>query len=117
MPYLQPYLEAIVTALVGLGVTLLLALIAKLRVSVQQWLDARTTASEQEVLHLLAKEAYALSERLYIEGGGPEKRKQAIAYITEQLAQKGLILSPVKLEAAIEAAWLDYQTRSRRSEA
>ncbi|WP_058303459.1 phage holin, LLH family [Gorillibacterium timonense] len=112
MKLIEPYLETIVTALVGLLTTLLLAAIAALRGKIQLWLAARTTAAEQQVLHLVAKEAYALAERLYIERSGPEKMKQAIAYAAEELQRKGIAVSPVKLEAAIEAAWLDFQTRA-----
>lgn len=114
MKLIEPYLQTLVTALIGLLVTLLLAGISKIRGKIELWLEARTTASEQQVLHLVAKEAYALAERLYIEQGGPEKMKQAIAYAAEEFRTMGIAISPIKLEAAIQAAWLDYQAKSKQ---
>jgi len=67
MKFIEPYLETLLTALVGLLVTLLLAAITAIRGRVDQWLAARTTAAEQQILHLVAKEASAMAERLYTE--------------------------------------------------
>ncbi|WP_438431988.1 phage holin [Gorillibacterium sp. sgz500922] len=115
MKYIEPYLETLVTALAGLLVTALLAVIATIRGKIDGWLAARTTAAEQQILHLVAKEACALAERLFIEQGGPEKMKQAIAYAAEEFRRKGIAVSPAKLEAAIEAAWLDYRVKASTS--
>jgi LL-H family phage holin len=117
MKLIEPYLETIVTALAGLLVTVLLAVISALRTRVYGWLAARTTAAEQQALHLIAKEACALAERLYIEQGGQEKMQQAIAYAAEEFRKRGIAVSPAKLEAAIEAAWLDYHSRAMSSSA
>jgi len=38
--------------------------------------------------------------------------KQAIAYAAEEFRSIGIAISPAKLEAAIEAAWLDYQAKA-----
>lgn len=113
----QPYLNALVTALVGLLATLLLAAITSLRSKVEAWLEARTSAAQREVLHRLAEEAYAFSEKMYQGSGGDDKLEAALQYVTARLNLDRMGLTGSDIRAAIEKAWTELDAKSRNKAA
>jgi len=111
MQYVQPYIDEIVQALVGLLVVLVMGVIAELRARLKRWIDARTTAAQRETLHKLAAEAAAFAESMYSTGGGREKLQQASQYVSERAAALGIPVKGETILAAIEAAVLEYNAK------
>jgi len=108
---LNPYIVAVVQALVGLLAASLLAGIAVLRGKVDKWLEARTTAAQRETLHKLAAEAMALAESAYGHLQGDAKLNQACRYVSARLGDIGIDVKPESIRAAIEAAVLEYNAK------
>lgn len=113
MHYLQPYIDTIVTAFVGLAVTAMLAGVATLRVKLNAVLAARLTMEERDVLHRLAKEGMALAEASFKAEGGPAKLEAAMQYVSGQLARLGIRYSAEAIQAAIEKAVLEFNTKTK----
>ncbi|OUS70316.1 hypothetical protein B1748_29210 [Paenibacillus sp. MY03] len=111
MENLQPYIDTIVQALVGLLVSFLLGVLAMLRGKVQEWLETRTTVQQRDILHRLAGEAAALAEATYKDAGGPEKMNAAFAYVLQRAAVIGISVERESVQAAIEKAVMDYNTK------
>lgn len=109
----QPYLTAIVTAIIGLLASVLLAGIGGLRIKVEAWLEARTTAAQREVLHKLAAEAYAYVEQQYREKDGDTKLKEATAYVLQRWKLDMLGIDYDGIQAAIQKAWQELDTKNR----
>lgn len=107
----QPYITAIATALIGLLATILLAAIARLRVKVEAWLIARTSAAERDLLHKLAAEAYAYAEQ-QLASGGMDKMEAATQYVLDRLKFDGAF-STEDVFAAIQKAWAELDTKNR----
>ncbi|BBI32500.1 phage holin, LLH family [Cohnella abietis] len=108
---LQPYIDGIVGALIGLLVTFMLGLIAMLRVRVNAWLDAKTNLQQREILHRLAQEGMSLAENLLNEADGPKKFDEALEYVRSRATKYGIKLTGVDIRAAIEKAVLDYNAK------
>jgi LL-H family phage holin len=108
MNELQPHIDTIVQALVGLLVVFILGGINKVRVKAEAWLEARTTATQREVLHRIANEAQALIEATLKSSEGQYKLQRAEAYVTDKLDRLGIPISLVEIRAAIEKAVQDY---------
>lgn len=108
----QPYLTAVATALIGLLATLLLALITGLRHKLELWLEARTSAAQREVLHKLAAEAYAYTEKLY-DGNSEDKLNAAIQYVVTRMNLSRFGLTSRDVRAAIQKAWAELDAKNR----
>jgi LL-H family phage holin len=108
MTELQPHIDTIVQALVGLLVVFVLGVISKLRVKIEAWLEARTSSTQREVLHRMANEAQALIEATMRSSEGQYKLQKAEAYVKDKLDQLGIQISLVEIRAAIEKAVQDY---------
>lgn len=115
MTTIQPYLETVVQALVGLLVTVALVGIAAVQGKVQTWLAARTTAEQQAILHQLGAEAAAFAESAYKAGGGPEKLELALAYVSEKAGTIGLPVTPEGIRAVVEKAVLDFKAAPQKA--
>lgn len=111
MEHLQPYIDTIVQALLGLLVTFLLGVVAVFRGKVKEWLETRTSAQQRDILHRLAGEAAALAEATYKDAGGPEKLSEAYAYVLERAAELGISINRDSIRAAIEKAVMDYNAK------
>lgn len=109
MQYIQPYIDTIVTALVGLLVTFLLAGISAIRKKVEVWFEARTTDQQRETLHKIAQEAYAFVEAQFKGSGAERKLEEAKGYLLQRLNALGISLAEDEIRAAIEKAWLEFQ--------
>jgi len=101
---IQPYINAAVSAIGGLVLAAIAILAATLRAKIQAWVDARTTESQREILHKLAKEAAALAESTFTSEEGPTKLDAAISYVNKRVANYGIKVSAESIVAAIEKA-------------
>ncbi|MEE4561536.1 phage holin, LLH family [Paenibacillus polymyxa] len=110
---IQPAISTIVTAIVGVLVTFALAGINTLKNKANNWLDARTTAAQREVIHKVAGEAFALAQTTFKDAGGVHKMQEALQYASLRLTEQGIIVSPTELQAAIEKAYLEYKAKTK----
>lgn len=109
MEILQPYIEQIVQALIGLLVVFVIGIVTLLRTKVNAWLVARTTAAQRDALNRLAQEGMALAEATYKSMDGPAKLNKAIAYVSARIAWSNI--DEDQIRAAVEKAVLDYNAR------
>lgn len=111
MQYIQPYIDTIVTALIGLLVTLLLAGITAIRKKAEAWIEVRTTDQQRETLHKIAQEAYAFVEAQFRGSGSERKLEEAKAYLLHRLNTLGFSLTDEEIRAVIEKAWLEFSKK------
>ncbi|MDN4085985.1 phage holin [Paenibacillus polymyxa] len=109
----QPYVSTIATAILGVLTAIVIAGLNTIKVKANTWIDARTTESQRVLLHKLAEEGFSLAKTAYKEADGPKKLQEALSYVTGQLEQKGITLTPVEVQAAIEKAYLDYKAKQK----
>ncbi|MCP3778824.1 phage holin, LLH family [Paenibacillus sp. MZ03-122A] len=109
----QPYVNTIVTAAAGVLTAFVLGGLNKLKTKVNVWLEARTTAAQREVIHKIAGEGFAFAQTAFKEAGGERKLQEALQYATFRLAEQGITVSVVELQAAIEKAYLEYKTKTK----
>ncbi|WP_420538955.1 hypothetical protein ACN92M_13525 [Paenibacillus polymyxa] len=95
----QPYVNTIVTAAAGVLTAFVLGGLNKLKTKVNVWLEARTSAAQREVIHKIA--------------GEERKLQEALQYATLRLAEQGITVSVVELQAAIEKAYLEYKAKTK----
>ncbi|MBE7897491.1 hypothetical protein G7L40_02080 [Paenibacillus polymyxa] len=110
---IQPAISTIVTAIVGVLVTFALAGINTLKNKANNWLDARTTAAQREVIHKVSGEAFALAQTTFKDAGGVRKMQEALQYASLRLTEQGIVVSPTELQAAIEKAYLEYKAKTK----
>ncbi len=89
-------------ALAGIDLTpifqALIALLASLiTIKVIPWVQARTTAQQQDVLRAAVSVAVYAAEQIYGAGRGKEK----LMYVKGKLAEKGFHIDPDEIEAAV----------------
>ncbi|MFD7524608.1 phage holin, LLH family [Paenibacillus chitinolyticus] len=101
---LTPVILALVTALAGV----LTVLIHAAKTSLIAWLQARTNAAQQEIIMKVASEAMAFAETQGLILKGQEKMNAAIIYAANELQTRGMNVTPDKLLAAIQKAWMEY---------
>lgn len=106
----QPYVTAIVTAIVGALAAVLLAAVGVVKAKAVTYLDSKLEATQRELLHKVAGEAYAYAETVYKSKESQVKLAQALDYATQQLGRRGINVTPAEIRAAIEAAYLKAQT-------
>ncbi|MGW8442049.1 phage holin, LLH family [Paenibacillus sp. S33] len=110
---IQPAINTIVTAVVGVLVTFVLAGLNTLKNKANSWLDARTTAAQRDVIHKVAGEAFALAQTTFKDVGGVRKMQEALQYASLRLTEQGIVVSPTELQAAIEKAYLEYKAKTK----
>ncbi|PNQ78855.1 phage holin, LLH family [Paenibacillus sp. F4] len=110
---IQPAINTIVTAILGVLVTFALAGINTLKNKANNWLDARTTAAQREVIHKVAGEAFALAQTTFKDAGGVRKMQEALQYASLRLTEQGIVVSSTELQAAIEKAYLEYKAKTK----
>ncbi|WP_168120955.1 phage holin, LLH family [Paenibacillus sp. HB172176] len=115
MENLQPFIDAIVTALVGLLVTAILGLLAVLKSKIETWLTTKTSVQQREILTKLAGEGMAFAESIYEQAGGPQKLEAAYAYVLQHVEEIGIKINSNSIKAAIEKAVLDYNSHVKGS--
>ncbi|MMZ53660.1 Phage holin protein [compost metagenome] len=79
-----------------------------------EWINARTTESQRVLLHKLAEEGFSLAKTVFKEADGPKKLQQALSYVTRQLQQRGIYLTDIEIQGAIEKAYLDYKAKAKQ---
>jgi hypothetical protein len=109
----QPYVSTIVTAGAGVLTAIILAGLNTVKVKVNTWLEARTTAAQREVIHKIAGEGFAFAQTAFKQAGGERKLQEALQYATLRLAEQGITITAVELQAAIEKAYLEYKAKTR----
>ncbi|WP_025683735.1 phage holin, LLH family [Paenibacillus maysiensis] len=109
----QPYVSTIATAVVGVLTTVILAGLNTVKVKANTWLEARTTAAQREVIHKIAGEGFAFAQTAFKQADGERKLQEALQYATLRLAEQGITVSVVELQATIEKAYLEYKARTK----
>lgn len=110
----QPYITAVVLAIVGLLAAFVLRTVALLQARGLAWLDGKLNVQQRDLLHKIASEGFAYAQTVYKELGGEEKLQQALVYVSDQLEARGIKAAPEEIRAAIEAAYLKAQTTTTR---
>ncbi|MCM3130925.1 phage holin [Paenibacillus sp. MER 78] len=101
----QPYIVAIVLAIIGLLTKVIVGAINKLTKKASDYFDANLSVKQREMLHKIAAEGYAYAESVYKDYGGEEKLNQAFNYVSSKLGDAGLNISSDEIRGAIEKAW------------
>lgn len=109
----QPYITAIVVALIGALTSVVLVGIKKLQQKGEAWLEARTTSTQRDTLHKIAQEAFAHAETAWKDWGGPDKLQAAFDYASKQLRDNGVTMNSDEIKAAIHAAWLKFDQEQK----
>lgn len=108
----QPYITVVVTAIIGVLATMIIAGLKTMQVKANEWLEARTTAAQRETIHKVAGEAFALAQTAFKDLGGEAKLQEALSYALKQLGSRDISVSAQEVQAAIEKAYLDYKKKS-----
>ncbi|GAX88777.1 phage holin, LLH family [Effusibacillus lacus] len=77
-------------------------------------LSTHLNARQQEMLELLAREAYAFAETAYTQLKGHEKLSHALDYLEAQARLKGIPFDAARAKIAIEKAWLEIEGMPKR---
>lgn len=85
----QPYVTTIVTAIVGALAAVLLSAVGTVKAKAVSYFESKLDATQRELLHKVASEAYAYAETVYKSAEGQAKLEQALDYATVQLSRKG----------------------------
>jgi hypothetical protein len=118
MELIQPYVTTLVTALIGLLVTLVLTTISAMKKALiprlEKWLESKFSLTQRELIHKYAEEAFAYVEARFKDATSKEKFDIAYEQLyivlnkTGHLDKLGLEISKREIESAIEKAVLDY---------
>ena len=111
---LQPSIETIVFSILGILSTIALAGLAALKTNVKAWIDSKTSVNNRELLHKIAKEAFAHAETAFKENGGAYKLEQALKYAAGKLDKIGVELTTEEIKAAIHDACLKYNAEKKK---
>ncbi|MGM1023404.1 MAG: phage holin, LLH family [Bacillota bacterium] len=109
----QPYVTTIATAAIGVLTTFILAGLNTVKGKVNAWLEARTTATQREVIHKIAGEGFAFAQTAFKQAGGERKLQEALQYASLTLTSQGIAVSQVELRSAIEKAYLEYKSKTK----
>ena len=85
---LEPYLTQGLTMLVQIAALAVFYGLYLARRKLTEYLDAHLDARQREVLHVIAREAYAFAETTYRELKGHEKLSHALDYLEQRRRQK-----------------------------
>lgn len=105
----QPYVTTIVTAVVGALAAVLLAAVGAVRAKAIAYFDSKLDATQRELLHKVAGEAYAYAATVFKSEESQIKLAQALEYATQQLGRRGIKVTSAEMRAAIEVAYLKAQ--------
>lgn len=112
---LNEFLNPVLQALLSFSAALVVAALVELRKHVLAWFAARTTAAQRETLHRLASEGFALAEQLYRDAGGPEKLRQALAYVERAASERNIKVEAATIRATVEHAVLQYNALTKEA--
>lgn len=111
--FLQPYLNDVVNAVVGLLFAVLVAAVVKLRQKVESYYVAHTNASQRDVLHVIAGEAVAYAATVFKEQNGEQRLESALTYVNTRLKPLGISFTAEELRGAVEKAYAEYKAKSQ----
>lgn len=111
MQTLQPYLDQIVQALLGLLVLMVMAGLNQVKRKATNWLETRTTESQRQLLLTVGREAFTHAETVFKGMGAQQKLDGALDYASQRLTGLGIEVTPAEMRAAVHSAWLDYQAQ------
>lgn len=117
MEIIQPYINGIIQALVGLLATLVIAALVSFRQRVNTWLESKTTSTQRDILHKFSLEAFAFAETIYKEADGQKKYEAAYEYLTMRLKDYGIDIREAEIMATIEKAVLEYNMAKNKDDA
>jgi hypothetical protein len=110
---IQPYLDSLVQALIGILVLFILAGLAAIRRKAETLLESKTTATQRQTIYHLAGEAFAYAEAVFKESNGPQKLDAAFGYLSSRLKGLGISIGETDIRAAIEKAVLEYNAKTK----
>ncbi len=105
---IQPSVTTIVITVVGILTTIVLSLLTTLKTRVNLWIDTKISASQRELVHKIANEAFAHAETMFKDKGGEKKMNEALIYASDKLGKVGIKVTVEELKAAIHEACLKY---------
>lgn len=114
MELLQPYLTQGLTIVIQIAALIVFYGLYLARQKFVEYLNAHLDAKQRELLHLLAREAYAFAETSYRELKGHEKLAHALDYLETQAKARGIPFEAEQAKAAIEQAWLEIEGLPKR---
>lgn len=108
---MEDYVVRIILSAIGLAVLALLTLLWRAwTTKVRPWLDVRLTATQRELIDRIARDGYAWVE-LNFAGTGREKFEKACEWLSTKLAHIGVKIPAEEIEAAVQKAWEEFNTR------
>lgn len=108
MGIIQPYLDTVVQALLGLVTAVVIAALIEIRKKVLEWIDKKATNEQRDLIYKLAKEAFSFAETVYHQMDGRQKLDGAIAYLSKRLNDANINLTEEEIRAVIEGVVLGY---------
>ncbi|MNW60256.1 Phage holin protein [compost metagenome] len=104
----QPLFSEIVKDLIGAGAVLLVVLYGMFKTKLFSYI-------KNEMLHKVASEAFAYAETQFKDAKGTAKMNQAFIYTSEKLGKIGIKVTPDEINAAIEKAVLEYNSKKKQA--
>jgi len=99
--------------LITVAVSIMIAFLLEGRRRVLQWIDTRKEADTRELLHRIASEGFTFAESVFREYKGSDKMKEAIIYVNKELRERGIEVSSLAIEAAVERAVLEHNAKMK----
>lgn len=115
MDQIQPYVVQVVSALISILALIVLSFLALLRTRVNLWIDTKISASQRDLIHKIANEAFAYVEATMTTESGRNKLNQAFIYTSEKLGKLGIQVTTEEINAAIEKAVLEYNSNKKQA--
>lgn len=115
MEHIQPYVGEIVSALISILALVVLSFLALLRTRVNLWIDTKISASQRDLIHKIANEAFSYAESTLNTESGRKKLNQAFIYTSEKLGKLGIKVTDEEINAAIEKAVLEYNSKKKQA--
>lgn len=109
----QPYLNTVVTGLLGALVAVALSGLTLAKGRAIAWLESRTTVLQRETLYKVAGEGFSYAETVLKGKAAQDKLDGALEYVSERLADIGISYSDDEIRAAVEKAVLDFNAKTK----
>jgi hypothetical protein len=107
----QPYVGAIVIAILGALTTMAGVALKVVTSKGVAWIESKTTESQRQTLQLVGQEAFAHAETVYKGMGGDAKLQGAVDYASQHLRDAGINVTSPEIQAAISSAWIDNKAK------
>jgi len=107
-PYIQEILSTFVIGILGIVSVFITKMLKNAETKLSNFLDAKTTNEQRELINKYAKEAFSFAETVFNDLKGEEKLLKAKDYLQSQLKSIGVVITDDEIKAIIEKAVLDY---------